>query len=91
MAQNSMLGSKFYLTARAGEQLPNSSKTETKDTLTSNIGDYVSTVEQDSVANKKQNDAITYSAVAGFTLYRSNTVRIFNAYIKKANRDQSVA
>lgn len=91
MVQNSLMGSKFYLTARAGEQLPCHEEKMTKTMIHSNMGEYVSTVEQNLIASKEQNDAIRYSARAGFSLRMSNPVKYFNAYIKRANRDNNVA
>ena len=91
MADNSILATKFYLTSRAGEQLPQNAyaqHTEANSTNPFAIGDYVSTVEQDSSDDKNLSKAYKSNAFAGFSLKKSNPVSDFNSYMRKVQLNE---
>ena len=90
MADNSILATKFYLTSRAGEQLPQK-EYEPSVQNSSNpfaIGDYVSTVEQDSSDDKNLSAAVKNNAFAGFSLNKNSSVANFNSYMKKVQLNE---
>lgn len=95
MAENTVQSTKFYLTARAGEQLPQKPvkfqpSNESGSSNPFAFGEYISTVEQDNVDDKNLSEAYKSSAVAGFTLKKSSAVTDFNAYMRKVQLNQKL-
>ena len=86
--QNSLFASKFYLTSRAGEQLPDAK--ERKGSLPE-MEDYISTVGQEAVVTHNENDAIRYNSLANFSLKKNSAVNYFNACMKKAQMREKIA
>lgn len=89
MAQNTVYGTKFYLTSRASEQLPKM-RTKAKKEAFDNpfISDYISTVEQESDEDKKFNSAVSNNALASFNLGRNDMVSAFNAYMRQVQLNE---
>lgn len=91
MADNSIYGSKFYLTSRAGEQLPTSGKHEPAAKASEpSFSSYVSTAAQTLVTNPNQNAAIRNNALAGLYLGKSSSVNNFNAYMKQVQLSEKL-
>ena len=86
--QNALFSSKFYLTSRAGEQLPDAK--ERRGSLPE-MGDYISTVEQSAVVTHNENDAIRYNSLANFSLKRNSSVKYFNACMRQAQMREKIA
>ena len=86
--QNALYGSSFYFTSRAGEQLAVSNSARKK---LPEIGEYISTANQEAVVSQNENDAIRYNSLAAFSLRRNSTVNYFNNCMKKAQMLEKIA
>lgn len=74
----------YFLTSRAGEQLPNSMSRKKEEKATPEIlSNYISTTSQNSLVNKEENSAIKYNAISNISLVKNNAVNSYNSMMKK--------
>lgn len=92
MANNTIQSTKFYLTSRAGEQLAQTAVKMNKGASTNPFAadEYVSTVEQDNIEDKRLSKAYKNRSLAAFTLNGSSAVNNFNAYMRKVQLSEKL-
>ena len=92
MADN-FVGSSYFLTSRAGEQLPTShvQNNEHASAPSEVLTNYVSTANQKSVANKHENNAIKYNALGNIALTKNSAVNNYNSMIKQLQLNAALA
>ena len=92
MSNNTIQSTKFYLTSRAGEQLAQATVKMSKGASTNPFApdEYISTVEQDNIEDKRLSKAYKNRSLASFTLNKSSALNSFNAYMRKVQLNEKL-